>query len=159
MVNEVHPFRTPAPNAPIIWDGTDWRAIAGDTAGRVQVRGEDQLFSYKDRYAEEKSNINAAAGPNSLEASNVPAGEVWFVQAVSMLNRNTAATNVYAEARAPGAGVRFFLDDSLVADVVTLWNGLILLKAGDHIRVHWEGCSAGDELYMWVHGYKMTLET
>lgn len=126
------------------WDGTAWRKLP-------------LTWGYTDRYAEIKSNLNCVAGVNYLSFAAVPAGEVWKVTAITFVNTVTdpgvayatlydgsTAFNIYSKS-SPGANVYV----SVVCDVT--------LKAGDRIRVGFNGCASNDDIYAWVIGSKMAV--
>ena len=126
------------------YDGTVWRKLP-------------LLWGYTDRLAEQKVNLNANAGGNYLVHTTVPAGEVWVVTAHVAVNLNTAGAVV----------MRGFFGgtDMLVYDHGTPGAGVwhtsppmnIVAKAGDILVGAFYGCTAGDDLYSILYGYKMAV--
>ena len=126
------------------WDGTQWRKAG-------------LLWSYSDRYVERAKNESAAAGNNNLEGSTVPAGEVWVVQGVLVMNEYTATQcNVFLTI----SGVGYTLTERVTLAPNVWYHFAInpaIMKAGDYLRAFFSNCQAGDALYMDINGYKMKV--
>ncbi len=175
------PTAPPSPRAALFWDGTYWRMAAVDAAGHLQmdavtiagldgalqsvatdrliVRGEDQLFSFRDVLA--TGQAVAVSGADGYTASPaVPGDEIWVVTTVAarLWTRPTTAHTYWNH----HDGVsRFFYHDTRAIGTAewTFWGGHTYLDASDVIRVSFAGCLAGDSGEVVVTGYRMTLET
>ena len=126
------------------WDGTQWRKLG-------------LLWGYSDRYVERAENESAAAGDNSLTSSTVPAGEVWVVQGVIVMNMYTA-TQCCAFLAAGDTG--YALTEQVTLAPATCYRFAInpvIMKAGDYLCAIFLNCQAGDDLYMVINGYKMKV--
>ena len=113
-------------------------------------------FGYNDRYAEEVSNLNAAAGWNDLLGTAVPAGEVWVVTAIAGVNSNRACT---IQIGARGGAIDVYAISTTSAGAL-LWVAAapqLILKEGDKIVGSFGGCTAGDDIYLRASGYKMKV--
>jgi len=158
MANEVYPIRAPAPNAPVHFDGSDWRVPLVDTAGRQQVRGEDQLFSYKGQFARQYYDGAAAAGKNTFDTETVPAGEVWVVTGAMAFDFSSACTYVYIGVRRGGTIYQMRILSSPAAFEAVHFSGHFYAVEDDDLYVEFEGVTAGDALIGNFWGYRMTLE-
>ena len=113
-------------------------------------------FGYNNRYAEEVSNLNAAAGWNDLLGTAVPAGEVWVVTAIAGVNSNRACT---IQIGARGGTIDVYAISTTSAGAL-LWVAAapqLILKEGDKIVGSFGGCTAGDDIYLRASGYKMKV--
>ena len=103
-------------------------------------------------------NLNASAGTNNLTAVKVKQGRIWHVRIVSVENQTNNFTRLriiivdgnvtYScfEDMSPLAGELYFSDDE------------IFLREGQQIQAQLQGCTAGDVLVMFVHGYWEDIE-
>lgn len=181
MAGKVIPRRLPTPRTALGYDGEDFRALKVNLDGELQnasldllavlwnclrsvgtdrfmVKGEDQLFSYKDRYAERVVDLDPAGPWISLPGTPVPPGEVWFVQAMRGVDATGIPTLV--ELRVGGAGVTASLTIATptAAAESILWSGEIVMAEGDVASARFDGFTAGDGLYLDIWGLKMTKE-
>jgi len=132
------------------------RSVATDS---LQVRGEDQLFTYKGQYLERKEDLAAGAGTNALTSTVVPAGEVWLLTHACMYN-NTSACTEYRFNLFDSVNVYYF--ENLLAPVARQMlplSGVHVLVEGDSFQAKFFGCTAGDSIYASFNGYRMTVET
>lgn len=159
MPDKVTPRRLPHPRTAVGWDGTDFFAIKVDSEGRLKLRAEDQLHSFKGPLRSVRNH--AISGAGGFCNSNTPAaGEVWVVTSVSGIDMTTATTGVimmiardvtgyywHEEEKAKGSGRAWTVqcEKHLVAD--------------DFVQVHFIGGLAGDECWVTLTGHIMTLET
>lgn len=125
----------------------------------LQVRGEDQLFSYKGEYSQRTQTTNANAGSHSLYGSTVPAGESWKVTGIATYNVNTNMARVRFAYVTGGATKYLGQESPSAAGEVVSWTGEVWLDGGDRIRVIHDGTSAGDDIYCDIHGLKMSVES
>ena len=125
---------------------------------RLQVRGEDQLFSYAARVMDKSSGAVSGAG-GYLDSGAVPAGAVWEITQLCAHDIASATTahkyhimvggvynNIYTEVAAFAAGAESSLATHLY------------LAAGEFVRVQFVGSLAGDTCEVFLNGYQMTAE-
>ena len=177
---EIQPTGAPYPRTVLGWDGTDWRVVAVDGLGRLQmdvlsnanldgalqsvgtdrlnVRGEDQLFSYKEEYIWAVKALAVGAGHQVLDSNVVAGGEARVLTNVIAYNDVTVNTYMYLATRRGIVNWQFSRTMSPVIGEGLQWSGHIYLPAGDLIRAYFRDCVANDNLYMFLHGYEMTLE-
>lgn len=126
------------------WNGSAWRKSG-------------LLFSYTNQLLGESDNANADAGQNLLYGTTVPAGEIWVVTAMMVVNTisQTSSSNLglytgslYRWVSARGV---------LAASAGHSWSGHIYLVEGDTVVAVANGCTAGDDLFFSYLGYKMTI--
>lgn len=126
------------------WDGTQWRKL-------------NLTWGYADRWSEQVIELNASAGTNSLLTTAVPAGYVYILQAASVRDVNTAATREAIMAFNGSVAYWLMVKDTATVNMPYMWQGEIVLKAGDQVRGYFEGCALNDDLYLQCWGYKMRV--
>lgn len=126
------------------YDGATWRKNA-------------LLWGYSDRYAERVSNLNADAGGNILASTVVPAGEVWVIEVISAQDATNNPTSVILQVTDGSAYPEMARNNSPTSGNNTNWYGRVTLKESDKVSVTINGCTAGDDLYMEVWGFKMKV--
>lgn len=140
------------------WTGAAAVQLLADAAGRLSVRGEDQLFSFKEMLCERLSHTKVGAGNYSLDSPTPPANEVWVVTNVVMWNDTTAGNRQVIQLF-DGVGVAALKQTvTSVVDEGTQWTGHAYLEDDDLIRGRFYACAGGDVLSMSVVGYKMSKE-
>lgn len=180
-MSPVYPLDAPMPVAVLGWDGTDFRALLVDAAHRLQidlvdaagiqdalqsvatdrliVRGENQLFSLKDKLNIRVDFPSTGADPEILNTGAVPGGEWWIVTHAMIVNASGASTVCYI-ASITGATIYALNEVSaMTAHNAVVWNGWIVLEDDDLIRARFGGTAGGDSLSLNVHGFRMTVET
>jgi len=133
-------------------------ALQSEATDRLQVRGADQLFSYKGQYIEQVVNLNAAAGGNFLTGTVVPPNEVWVITVTHASNNNKAGCGIFFQALKAGVGHTYHVGAATPVVVGTSWSGMVFLVEGDCIQTYIDACDAGNDLYLNIFGYKMTKE-
>lgn len=125
----------------------------------LQIRGRDQLFSFKDRYKQTLSHTKVAAGNKNLVFSIVPGGELWVVTTVCAVN--TSGVTTYTSVAQYDAITTCTLKRQVpaAAQEAVVWSGHAFMLNPDRIFVAFNGCADGDVLLATAVGYKMTLET
>jgi len=134
-------------------------ALQSVATDRLIVRGEDQLFSYKDRYIERTVRANAAAGVNQLVGTIVPAGEVWVVTAAGAVNQTSTCTAISVGMIVGAIDYYFGGQATTVIRELVECGHTMILKTGDRVIGDFQGCTLNDTLILNMNGYKMTLET
>jgi len=126
---------------------------------RLIVRGEDQLISYAGALHDRYAGVPSGAGGH-VQSTAVPAGQIWHVTNLSVVDNTTALTIV--SFRLFSGGVEYIIHDYAAAIPATeptskpcdLW-----LDPTDRIRVWLVGSLAGDTCVLSTLGNIMTLET
>jgi len=133
-------------------------ALQSVATDRLQVRGEDQLFTFKGVLALRSYGPVSRAG-GDRDSAAVPAGEIWVVTSVVAGDTTTATTRQYIMNRHNGADVN--IHDEIRAFTTSeriRWSGHTYLDVGDVIRVGFIGSLAGDNCVVDITGYRMTTE-
>jgi len=133
-------------------------ALQSVATDRLIVGGEDQLFSYKTAFANQKSGVISGAG-GYYDSNTPPAGEVWVVTNVMSLDWTTATTlHRYSHVR--GANDFDFGEarGAFAAAQRAFYHGRVWLEAGDVVRVYFTGGLAGDTCFVHLIGHTMTKE-
>lgn len=115
------------------------------------------LWGYTDRWAERVSTTAAVAGQNELLSAAVPAGYVYVVQAVSLVNLNNAVTSAVISITTGSAYPVLTEAAPVAAGIFTKWTGAATLAAGDKVYSRLQGCTLDDDLYLDILGYKMKI--
>ena len=114
-------------------------------------------FGFSAVYAEEVSNVNAAAGTNTLTSAAVPANTLRVIQGISGKDRNTGPANVRLHTTIGGVIRRAQYAGAKVLDVDAIFRGPFYLAAADTWSVLLDGCALNDDIYANAWGYDMTL--
>lgn len=156
---ETVPDHIPSPRAPIGWDDTRWRGFRVHTDGTVQVRGEDQLHSFGVVEASTRS-ANPHAANGYMESQPVPAGEIWHITNIYVVDRTTATTahRVYLVHNAGTFHIyqrvqAFGVDEG--SDAQGDW----WLDQNDVIRAYFIGALITDDCRIDLAGHSFTVET
>ncbi len=155
---EILPDHVPSPRTPLVWDGTRYRAVRGHTDGTVQVRGENQLFSFESPLL--RRIITAISGADGYIDSVTPGdGRVWEITNVVAQDR-TSPTTRHAYIQVRGAIEAMFYDQVQAFGTFGLshWHGHVWLEHDDVIRVYFDGALAGDSCLVDVTGYQFHKE-
>jgi len=133
-------------------------ALKSVATDQLQVKGKDQLFSYKAQLLVQVTAA-ATAATTVLTTDAVPAGEIWDVTAVAIRNLTRAI---------PAGGIGIKLDGNVYywltsgstagSAIHVPFSGHMYLEAGNRVAVYITGCTVDDSLEMNVNGYKMTKE-
>ncbi|GAI90309.1 unnamed protein product, partial [marine sediment metagenome] len=149
----------PSPRTPLVWDGTAYRVIRGHTDGTVQVRGEDQLFSFDAVVAEATSGAIAAAD-GFWDSASPPAGSIWVITNLVATDTTSPTTRHIHRLRVGAANTTFSSEQRAFAiGDQSQWHGHIYLAPTNVVRVSFEGAAANDWCVVEITGYQMTLET
>ncbi len=134
-------------------------ALESVATDRLIVRGEDQVFTYKEQVLEQDYNTNAANGTNTLNSSIVQPGEIWIVTTAAAINDNTVCSMIRIQVgpHFPAPRLAQLADPPIQQSVHII--GPVLLIEGDFLTARFENCVLGDNIYFALNGHKMTLET
>ena len=181
MAKETNWPDPPAGHIAIVgWDSVNarWQAVHVDAAGLVQIdvagnavpqanahgfdgsnwRKLQQLWGYTDRWVETVSELNAGAGANNIFTAAVPAGYVYVCNLCDCFNNTSASTRLLGATDGTN-NVILTQEAGIAAGGITIsgycW---VVLKEGDQMRARFTGCTAGDDLYLRVWGFKMKID-
>lgn len=156
---DIDPLHAPEPRTLLAWDGVRYRPLLIDLSRRLQVRGEDQVFSFKDTL-EILVTGDLPVADGSLATGLVPAGEIWVITGVAATNATAPWTSLVVSRDSGGVGYRFggVVNAFAIGDIVS-WEGLQYAKEDDAIRAYFFGGLLNDSCAIWVTGYTMTKET
>ena len=133
-------------------------ALACVATDKLKVKGEDQLFGFKDQLLIQVTTAATAAGM-TIVTDAVPAGEIWEVTHVSARNNTRAAPTVLVGIKLDAATYYWFQSGSTVGVGVPFgFAGHMCLKAGNRVAVYIGSCTVDDALEMNVNGMTMTKE-
>lgn len=126
------------------WDGSQWRKLG-------------LLWGYYDAYHERCVNSSADAGLNHLYATVVPEGEIWIVTAAFASDVSSAISDVSLLVQGVSSPYVLVRKVNPVALEGAEFSGSVVVKAGERVRADFNGCTAGDGLYLYALGYKMKV--
>lgn len=126
------------------WNGSAWRKLP-------------QLWGYSDIYHEIVLKENADAGQNYLKSTAVPTGEVRVISSISTRDRDHAPGNTMIQLVYDTTILLLAQNVALEASVLLEWKGQLIVAEGDAIQVYMASCTALDNLYLYITGYKMTI--
>jgi len=126
------------------WDGSTW------------VKN-NPPFGYIDVYGEEQSIASTAAGTNVLLFSQVPEGEVWVVTNISGVSSDTNVTLCQLETTVDGIPIVLRRAVYTVVYQTVDWQGMLVMKEGDRVRVSFTTCLATKYVGGYAVGYKMRV--
>jgi len=133
--------------------------LASIATDRLQVRGQDQLFSY---YSALNSIRSAAlSGANGyLDSATPPAGQSWKITNICVVDATSPCTAIRFYTRVGVTTYDLHWDTAaFAAGERHTWQGEVYLDAGDVIRVYFIGALAADTCVIRLFGHIMTLET
>jgi hypothetical protein len=140
-------------------DDTDWAIIESVIANLEEklMGNNNVIIGYNDRVFEVVNDLGVPSGTRTLQMTIVPAGYVYFIQAIAMRNDDSSVNQTKAAAMAT---------DALIIERISpagagLWYPLLtpglVLKEFDTIEGTFYDCSASDDLHLKVWGYKMQV--
>ena len=134
-------------------------ALQSVATDRLIVRGDDQLFSFKERLiSRREAVISGAAG--FVDSNSPAAGQIWVVTNVGAADLTTATTEHRFYQRDGGLEACIHRQtEAFGLNGNSHWHGHIYLKEDDEVRVFFAGALAGDTCRVDLTGYIMTLET
>ena len=106
-----------------------------------------------DAYHELKSNTNAASGYNLLAGTAVPAGEIWVINEIAVCNNKHACTSIQMNTK---DSTHDYTMRSIIGTTTGIWDyyqGYLVMTAGWYIGGHFNGCTAGDAIYLAILGF------
>lgn len=107
--------------------------------------------------AEEKKDLNADAGNNGLIGTAVGAGEMWCVTCLGINDVQTAPSLAQGTVVVSGYSIPLINTTTLGANAWEIWSGQVWMVEGDYVSAWFEGCTAGDDLYLRYSGYKIVV--
>ena len=133
-------------------------ALASVATDRLQVRGEDQLFTFKEVLT--KSATDTVTGDDGwVQSPPVPAGQLWVVTTVYAADNDRAIAGLKFGNRHDGSNIFFFetVQPILIRTGVG-WAGHTILDPADTIIAYYHGALDADNAPLFITGYIMTLE-
>jgi|GEM_PF-2581474 len=133
-------------------------ALQSVNTDALQVRGEDQLWSYNSPLgAFTGGAISGADG--FFDSPTPPAGQVWVVTTVRTVDNTSPTTSHFYRKSSAGWWAWFHqVVQALAAGTNTFFNGWLWLEPGDVVQVHYYGALAGDTCGIDLTGHIMTKE-
>lgn len=126
--------------------------------GRVDARNGDKVFSFSAVYAGVATNLNAAAGGNTLNLAGTPANTIRHVTSIGAQDANTNPTRIVMFAGFSGVSSHVLKDMAGPgAGVFGTWDGHIILRPGDYIFVTFSGCALNDDITVRACGWDESI--
>ena len=133
-------------------------ALHSVNTDELVMRGENQLFSYKEPLFDYREAVVSSAD-GYLDSNSPGAGLIWKVTNIRSTDNTTATTDHRHHARHAGTSYPFHgVLAPLAVGQGAFYHGELWLEAGDFIRVHFIGSAAADTCRIDLTGYVMTKE-
>lgn len=132
-------------------------ALESKGLDRLKVRGENQVFTYKDTL-----RIRDTAAPTFgyTQVVHAVAGELWTVTNVVAWDSTRALTAMSFEWRITGVSYVFHNELRAIATAEKVpWGGFQVGKLGDSLRIYFTGSQAADSCTICITGHRWTKET
>lgn len=126
------------------WDGSAWRKLP-------------LIWGYSDVYHETIADDNASVTFDALATSVVPNGEVWVITYMIAFDIDNAITKLTLLVHDGTTGYTLREKVTIAAGVEIIFTGYAVLKKDWYTEAHFWGCTAGDNIRLHVHGYKMKV--
>lgn len=150
---------------PMIFDGTEWVAILGDSAGHLQVdvltlpginEYDNILFGYNDRLADFESQASTN-GTTDANSTTCPSGEIWVVTTASCRHNDPTARRLEIQFYDGAQSIPLKVEANVDQWVTISAPGPLVLKAGDYIIGRAISLGSGRTVYVMLNGYKMKV--
>lgn len=157
-MGDIFPGHAPHPRAMLGWDGTSYRVLAVDAAGRPEFRGENQPHTFADTLEIYVTGALTEAD-GYLETAAVPEDVVWVITNIILENEDRNITSS-RWCRFSAAVVYCFgcVTRAIPLAERTCWHGWEWAKEDDTIRGQFVGGQIGDTCHMWITGYTMSKD-
>ena len=142
-------------------DNDDWddiQAIVADLEETL-MGNPNTLFGYADTIRVNESKIGSLPGTIILESDVVPAGEIWVMGKVHGWNSVSVIVALVLGVVVAGTDILITTVMSPAIAQEASFDGQVVLKEGDKLRLTAWGCTSGDNVYLIAHGYKMLVPT
>jgi len=121
----------------------------------LKVSGEDQMFSFGEQWLEHMEELAATVGENLLQTSATPAGTVRILTSISAINTVSACTYIRLFTSDGSKSYNLIWKPVSAAAEGVSWQGWIPLTEFDTVKAAFGGCTAGDNIYLDIHGFGM----
>ena len=142
--------------------GATWQWLKVDSDGHLQadilsIAGGSLLFKYESQVSGLSQNLNAAAGTVTLNSSAVPANRLWVIKFAAAYNTVSAITKISIGYDVSGV---LWVNNVILGPAIdqpVVSNGEMILIEGNKVSAVFDGCVAGDDIYLAINGYRITL--
>jgi hypothetical protein len=143
-------------NAP---SNDDWdmiSALVAELEGKL-MPSQVTPWGYTDRWLEDLGGVQSGDGNYVGLSTQVPPGYVYVVQ--GLFGRNDSRSPMRITLYVSGSGINHpvFNKETPAQYEAVLWDGEMVLKAGESALVYVVGCLNGDLIVASVRGYKMVI--
>lgn len=116
------------------------------------------IWGYSDRILEQVNVNPAPAGQNNVYIGGVPAGEVWVIESMALIDFTSACTAVRFGAYDGSSWMWFDEVLNPGAAVYSFWTGSFRVKQGDSVGGVFMGVTLNDNILLNISGYKMDVD-
>ncbi len=116
-------------------------------------------IGYSDTVLRSWSNLNLAAGANTVSDSAVPAGEIWIITNIATWYIGTI-TGVVLTARINSGGSQYviFRQSPIVSDTIYDRQGYWVLKPGDNLEIRVTNATLNDDAFGTAIGFRVDID-
>jgi len=132
-------------------------AATADNQTTMLGKVTDQVFTFKDYFGLRASEMNVAAGGNTLLGPALEEGYLYVVTGLTGWNAVSIGARSYVGGRYAGSYRRWNQIIPVAIDEACSFQGQAFLAYPDRWVAGFQGCTAGDDLYLDAFGYRMTL--
>lgn len=123
----------------------------------VSGGGATPVFHYGGAYHEHAENLVPPAGIVALSTAALAAGLVAVVTIIAARDRTSAITSCTLTFQNGVLTQAALTVGALAANTQFVWNGTMYIPAGWYLTATFGGVTAGDDLFLDLSGYYMTL--
>ena len=134
-------------------------ALQSVATDRLQVRGQDQLFSIESVLMQYTTLVSPAGVTDLISLGPVPANRIWLINHVYAVDETTDITRIEFRILRPPTTIRVKHHMPTAAADGLIVNAPLLLATDDLVTALFTGTVANDTLRLLLNGYVMTVET
>lgn len=115
------------------------------------------LWGFGGVVEEALSNTSLPAGNSTIDATAVPANEIYVIENICYMYNGTAPTRLEVQVVGLAAAFRLEYNTSITSQVWYSWSGRVVLQEADYLSLNIVGATAGDTAHLRYAGYKMRI--
>jgi hypothetical protein len=117
----------------------------------------EKHFGFSENMGDATDDTNIGSTYPTLDTISVPAGEVHVVRWVNFRYVGTVPTQMWVTSKDTPGGLRYLVESSVVSGVWYYGEVWCLLMPGDYMRLTAANATLGDEIYLKIEGYKLSI--
>lgn len=126
------------------WDGARWRKA-------------NMPFGFIGSYLETQSNLSSGAGTVNLDTTPVPEGWAHVITRVAFYFVSASINRCLPQVIVPPGLMPLGDYAAPTASTYYSFDTWCLLTEDDYMRARFYNCTAGDDLYIYIYGYRIQV--